>query len=77
VRPVFRRARTASQEPNKCLIYAENFGEMAHLKADSGLDLLSLFVFDAPSCSTIESTSFTSAATFLWIPALTSFLAPE
>jgi hypothetical protein len=71
----FRRARTATQEPNKCLIYAENFGEPAHLKADSGLDLLSLFVFDAPSCSTIESTSFTSVATFLWISELTAFLA--
>jgi hypothetical protein len=53
---------------------AEIFGEPAHLKTDSGLHFLRLFVFDALSCSSIESTSFTSVATFCGDP-LTSFLA--
>lgn len=53
---------------------AEIFGEPVHLKADSGLEFLRLFVFDALSCSSIESTSFTSVATFCGVP-LTSFLA--
>lgn len=52
---------------------AEIFGEPPHLKADSGLDFLRLFVFDALSCSSVEST-ITSVATFCGDP-LTSFLA--
>lgn len=53
---------------------AEIFGELAHLKAVNSLHFLRLFVFDALSCSSIESTSFTSVAPFCGDP-LTSFLA--
>lgn len=53
---------------------AEFSAKAAHLKADSGHHFLRLFVFDALSCSSIESTSFTSVATFCGDP-LTSFLA--